>query len=174
MWAPKSTTLSLSAPISIASLPSRHPVLGFYAKYGVAFQDLAHTSPTAYYSSDAYINLPNGTSFSGRDRVWAFYENLYGTFKSNTLEAFYMLNIMSGPEPGSYFLTIEYLRGLHSYDGSTVTKVPQVFVYEIGPAQEGEGTDGLQIRGVRCYYDMGLLAKAAKAEGVEIKEFGNV
>lgn len=95
-------------------------------------------------------------------------------FKANTVEDFYTLNIVSGTAgPGTHTLNIEYVRGLHSPDGKTITKVPQVFVYEMGPAEEGEGegTDGLQILGVRCYYDIGLMERAAKAQGVETEGF---
>jgi hypothetical protein len=173
MASPKTSTLSLSAPISLSSLPSLHPVLAFYAKYGVAFQDLAHSPAAAYYSRNAYINLPNGKSFTGRDRIWEFYKQLYGIFKNNTLKELYTLNIVSDTAgSGIYTLHMEYVRGLHSLDGKTVTNVPQVFVYEIGPAEQGkEGTDGLQILGVRCYYDIELMKRAAKGEGAEIDEF---
>ncbi|KAL7895883.1 hypothetical protein HDV63DRAFT_411645 [Trichoderma sp. SZMC 28014] len=167
------TTLSLSAPISLSSLPALHPVLAFYAKYGKDFQDLANTPAEAYYTHDAYINLPHGASFTGRDRIWAFYKQMYGTFRANPIEQFYTLTVVSDTA-GTHTLHMEYVRGLHSHDGSSIIRVPQVFVYEIGPATEGEGTDGFQIRGVRCYYDVGLMRAAAKAEGVVIEEFESV
>ena len=170
--AANTTTLSLSAPISLSSLPAMHPILAFYAKYTQAFQDLANSPVAAYYSRDAYISLPHGASFTGRDRIWAFYEQLYGAFRANTIEQFYTLTIVSDAA-GTHTLHIEYVRGLQSRDGSYVTRVPQVFVYEFGPAAEGEGTDGLQIRGIRCYYDVGLMRAAARAEGVQVKEFGS-
>ncbi|GFP58756.1 hypothetical protein ACSS6W_008530 [Trichoderma asperelloides] len=168
--ATSTTTLSLSAPISLSSLPALHPVLAFYAKYAKDFQDLANTAAEAYYTHDAYINLPHGASFTGRDRLWAFYKQLYGIFRANPIEQFYTLTVVSDAV-GTHTLHMEYVRGLHSHDGSSVTRVPQVFVYEIGAATEGEGTDGLQIRGLRCYYDVSLMRAAAKAEGVEVKEF---
>ncbi|KAK1254148.1 hypothetical protein MKX08_008143 [Trichoderma sp. CBMAI-0020] len=162
--------LSLSAPISLSSLPALHPVLAFYAKYVKDFQDLANTPAEAYYTRDAYINLPHGAFFTGRDRLWDFYRQMYGIFRANTIEQFYTLTVVSDAV-GTHTLHMEYVRGLHSHDNTTITRVPQVFVYEIGPAAEGEGTDGLQIRGLRCYYDVGLMRAAAKAEGIVIKEF---
>jgi hypothetical protein len=167
------TTLALSAPIDLASLPSLHPVLAFYAKYAAAFQDLAHNSPAAYYAPDAYINLPHGTTLTGRDKIWAFYEHVYSPFHTNSIEAFYTASIVSVDD--LHTLHMEYVRGLHSKDGTTVTTVPQVFVYELGPAApgQGEGTGGLQIWGVRCYYDERLMVKAAKLEGYDIAEFAS-
>jgi hypothetical protein len=171
--AAETTTLSLSAPISLSSLPTLHPVLAFYAKYAKDFQDLANTPAEAYYARNAYINLPHGAFFTRRDRIWAFYKQMYGVFRANTIEQFYTLTIVSNAT-GTHTLHMEYVRGLHSNDGSSITRVPQVFVYEIGPAIEGEGTDGLQIQGLRCYYDVGLMQTAAKAEGIVIEEFGSV
>ncbi|KAL7919618.1 hypothetical protein ACQKWADRAFT_329499 [Trichoderma austrokoningii] len=170
--ATNTTTLSLSAPISLPSLPALHPVLAFYAKYAKDFQNLANTPAESYYTRDAYIYLPHGTFFTGRDRLWSFYKQLYGAFQSNPIEQFHSLTVVSNAG-GTHTLHVEYVRGLHSRDGSSTTRVPQVFVYEIGPAAEGEGTDGLQIRGLRCYYDVGLMRAAAKTEGIEIQEFGS-
>jgi hypothetical protein len=45
--------------------------------------------------------------------------------------------------------------------GAGVVPLPQAFVYEIDEAEQGHGTDGLQIWNLRCYFDKGILQKAA-------------
>lgn len=44
--------------------------------------------------------------------------------------------------------------------GKAVVVVPQSFVYTVRKADQGEGTEGLQFRELRCFYDLRTLEGA--------------
>jgi hypothetical protein len=176
MSSPDTNAIVLSAPIEAASLPSIHPVLAFYAKYDVAMQDPANNSASAWYSRDANLKLPMMATFRGRDQVWSYYTRLFSPPQTIELEIIYSVTLVSSPADGKHRLTMEYVRGLRNRDGIMVTRVPQVWAYDIGVADqgEGEGTDGYQIHGVRCYYDMCLMNRAVRPRDDDADEPGEV
>lgn len=69
--------------------------------------------------------------------------------------------MVTNDQTGKHTLFIEVETGLHLKGGEGTVPLPQGFVYEIAEAESGQGTDGLQIWKLRCYFDKGLLRKAA-------------
>ena len=161
-----STTLSFVAPISEADLATPHPVLKFYQKYSVGFDNLYHTDPLRFYADSSTITFPDGKVLQGASKIWVFYQQIYGSFGKTTGECL-SLHLLSDEATGTYTLHMELIRSLRGREDGNEVKVPQYFVYSIGKADPGAGSDGLQIHGVRCYYDYSLLKSAADAIGVD-------
>ena len=166
MVAISSSTLSFGAPISKDDLTTPHPVLKFYQQYSVGFDNLYNTDPLRFYATLSTITFPDGAVLQGASKIWAFYQQIYGSFGKTTGECLSM-HIFADEATGTYTLHIELIRSLHGRGDGDEVKVPQYFVYSIGKADPGAGTDGLQIRGVRCYYDYSLIKSAATAIGVD-------
>jgi hypothetical protein len=169
------TTLSLQAPISTTALPP-HPVLQFYPKYTAGFANLENTDPTRFYSESSTIAFTDGTTLQGATKIWAFYRQTYGPFTRSTGASadLLSLHIISDEATGTHTLHMEMIRYLQGHKHEDVVKVPQYFVYTIGKADPGAGTDGLQIKEVRCYYDYGLIKSAAAAQGIDVTKWKTV
>lgn len=166
------TTLSLQAPISITALPT-HPILAFYRKYAAGFADLENTDPHRFYAESSKIVFTDGTELQGASRLWAFYRQIYGSFTQSKGD-FLSLHLVSDETAGTHTLHMEVIRNLQGQKDEDVVKVPQYFVYNIGRADPGAGTDGLQIKEVRCYYDYALIKSAAAAQGVDVTKWKTV
>ena len=135
-----SGTLSLAAPFS-ASLPTLHPILGFYFKYATAFKDLDHAASTSLYSKSAVLTFPDGKTLQGSDRIWSFYRQIYGPFYTNDADCL-SLHIVSDESTGTHTLHIEMIRHLCSSGEQTAMVVPQYFVYTIRKVEGGAGAAG--------------------------------
>lgn len=167
-------TLSLLPPISEAELPSLHPVLGFYVKYSFDFfHHLNSTDGNLYYAGNATMTFTDGTTLQGAPGIWKFYRQIYGTFEKDTAEVL-SVHLVSDDDNVAHILHIELVRKLSGPDGGTVFEVPQYFVYTIGKANAGEGTDGLQIKKLKVYYDYSVLKSAAAAVGDNVEKWKTV
>lgn len=71
------------------------------------------------------------------------------------------LIIVSDDEKGTHEIHAEFLTKLPVEGGEGVVELPQSFVYVLGEADEGKGLDGLQIRELRNFYDVGVWERAA-------------
>jgi hypothetical protein len=163
--------LSLSSPIAVEDLASLHPILNFYTKYLEAFKDLFGTDPSRFYSANSLFRFPNGTELRGNTKIWAYYQQVYGNAFKQSPTIPITINITSGESDGVKTLVLECTRFLLGPDDEKVAELPQAFVYQIGPADEGAGTDGWQIHEIRCYYELGLIVKAAEKMGVDVKSW---
>ena len=59
-----------------------------------------------------------------------------------------------------YKFHVEIITKLQAEGGKRVVEVPQAFVYTLGMADAGKGTQGLQFRELRNYYDLRTLESA--------------
>ena len=164
------STIALTAPIDLASLPD-HPAINFYKKYGAAFQtNLEGTQPTRFYDSDVINYLttcsPGGErdAIHGAQNCWNAFLKLYATFERNSYEIL-TFTVVSDEERGTHVIHMEAITSLHLKHGKGFVRVPQMFVYTIGKAKDGEGTDGLAFKEVRNYYNPDDIEKAKAQEG---------
>ncbi|RHZ45037.1 uncharacterized protein CDV56_102926 [Aspergillus thermomutatus] len=138
-----------------------NPILEFYAKYAKDFRFAkSSTPPTAYYSTASKLINTDATIIFGAQAIWDYYIALYGQFERCEYEVI-SLTVIHDDETGKHTLTGEFLNTLHLKDNKGTVTLPQTFIYEIANAEEGCGTDGLQIWEVRCYFDRGILHGAA-------------
>ncbi|KAH8695411.1 hypothetical protein BGW36DRAFT_361108 [Talaromyces proteolyticus] len=154
------TATVLQGPFS-HSASSSNPILSWYAKYAA---DFAHnkgtTPPTNYYASTATLVHTDNSTISGAQQIWDYYISLYGQFEKCSYELISAI-VLNDDQSGKHTLLVQVKNLLHlEGDRGTVT-VPQAFTYEIAKAEDGSGTDGLQIWQIRCYFDRGFLQKAA-------------
>jgi hypothetical protein len=153
-------TTTFSGPFTS---PPENPVLAFYFSYGLAFSDPASrniTPPTAYYSSTSVLTNIDNTTTTGAQAIWDYYIDLYKPFKKVEHNVVSM-TVVTDDESGNSTLFGEFVTGLARKDGKGAVKLPQAFVYEIRKAEKGKGWGGLQIWAIRCYFDRGVLKKAA-------------
>ncbi|KAJ5159588.1 uncharacterized protein N7482_006592 [Penicillium canariense] len=155
------TAISFSGPLTPAILSS-HPVITWYAKYAAEFVVNKHTTaPTKYYAREAKLVNTDNSTIHGAREIWDYYIALYGQFERCSHEMV-SVTLLTDEQTGKHTLHIECITSLHLKGSQEVVPLPQSFVYEISEAEAGYGCDGLQIWEIRCYYDRGLLQRAAE------------
>ncbi|CAI7670252.1 unnamed protein product [Penicillium discolor] len=158
------TTTVVKGPLNLGNLPSEfstNPILSWYAKYAVDFSIAKTTTPpTQYYASNATLVNVDQSSICGAREIWDYYIDIYGQFERCVHDLISII-VLSDEESGKHTVIVETTNNLHLKDGKGIVPVPQAFVYDIAKSEEGCGTDGLQIWKLKCYFDKGLLEKAA-------------
>ena len=91
--------------------------------------------------------------------MWTFFKSLYGMIAKVTREIITMI-VVSDDEAGTHRIHVELVTTLYPAEGRQPVPVPQTFVYVLGKADEGKGTDGLQFKELRNYYDYSLIKRA--------------
>lgn len=130
-------------------------------KYAVDFSIAKTTTPpTKYYASSATLVNTDRSIIHGAKEIWDYYIDLYGQFERCAHDVISIV-VLSDETSGKHTVIIETTNNLHLKGGRGIVPLPQAFVYEIGKSEEGCGTDGLQIWQLNCYFDRGLLDKAA-------------
>ncbi|SMQ47988.1 unnamed protein product [Zymoseptoria tritici ST99CH_1A5] len=140
-----------------------HPVLGFYAAYGQAFPKTPEEWRTVpfedWYSADCQTIQVNGTVIDGGEQSWDFFRRLYASFPKVEREV--LSFIVEEDETNQvYKLHATFTTKLFADEGRRIVEVPQSFIYTLGKADPGKGTQGLQFRELRNYYDMRTLESA--------------
>lgn len=157
-------TVVLKGPLKLAHPPrtiTTNRVLSFYAQYAVDFTTAkTTTSPTKYYASTAILVNTDQSIIHGAEAIWGYYIHLYEPFKCCVHDVISM-TLLSDEGTDVHTLIVETINNLHLKNGKEPVSLPQSFVYEIAKSQRGTGMYGLQINQVRCYFDRGLLQKAA-------------
>ncbi|KAJ6076892.1 hypothetical protein N7499_008873 [Penicillium canescens] len=154
------TATVLRGPLGPSTISS-HPILSWYAKYAVDFDTAkVTTSPLNYYASTATLVNPDNSAISGAQQIWDYYIALYGQFERCGHEVI-SVTVLSNDQTEKHTLIVEVTTLLTPNGGTETVPLPQAFVYEIAEAEQGHGTDGLQIWSLRCYFDKGVLQNAA-------------
>lgn len=153
------TTLAFSAPLPSDIWTREHPVLQYYGAYGKDFgQNHATTQPDRYYAEDCKMFLPDLSIVEGGKHIWRYTgSELYGAFPKVTRDVLEFI-VVSNDETRTHKVHIQLVTTLHTGKGKI--DVPQAFMYTVGKADEGKGTNGLQFRELKCYYDRSLIEKA--------------
>ncbi|KXG46027.1 uncharacterized protein PGRI_048830 [Penicillium griseofulvum] len=157
------TTTVVRGPLNLANPPpivSTNPILSWYTKYAVDFSIAkTTTSPTKYYASNATLVNTDQSIIYGAKEIWDYYIDLYGQFE-RCAHNLISISVLSDETSGKHTVIVETTNKLHLKHGKGVVPLPQAFVYEIAKSEEA-GTDGLKIWQVKCYFDKGLLERAA-------------
>ncbi|KAJ5970720.1 uncharacterized protein N7479_000638 [Penicillium vulpinum] len=158
------TTTVVKGPLNLVNPPSivtTNPILSWYAKYAVDYSIAKTTTPpTKYYASNATLVNTDRSIISGAAEIWDYYIELYGQFERCAHDLI-SISVLSDETSGKHTMIVQTTNNLHLKDGKGIVPLPQAFVYEIAEAEEGAGMDDLQIWEVKCYFDKGLLERAA-------------
>lgn len=153
------TSLAFTNPIP-SSAWSSHPALEFYAKYTKDVKENFRTlDPEKYYNARCKMYLTDHSLVEGSDNLWKFVSDLYSKFPKVTRDLITLI-VVSDYENETHRLHLEIITSLHAAEDAQPTKIPQSFVYTLGKADEGKGTDGFQVCELRCYYDFSLIRMA--------------
>ncbi|KGO52878.1 hypothetical protein PEX1_022740 [Penicillium expansum] len=160
------TTTVVKGPLNLGNLPSvfsTNPILSWYAKYAVDFSIAKTTTPpTKYYASTATLVNTDASTISGAKEIWDYYIGIYGQFERCEHDLI-SITVLSDETTGKHTLIVETTNNLHLKGGKGIVPLAQAFVYEIAKSEGGCGTDGLQIWHLNCYFDRGLLERAASS-----------
>lgn len=150
-----------------------HFIVDWFAKYANAFTNAeVSASPQDYYASSATLVNPDKSTVSGAQQIWDYCISLYRPAEKCTREVISMI-LLTENQSGRLVLHVEVTTQLHSKKDLCPVQIPQAFVYEIAEAESGCGTDGLQIWGIRCYFDKGLLENHTGKYGEGESMFNN-
>ncbi|KAK5123466.1 hypothetical protein LTR85_002504 [Meristemomyces frigidus] len=141
------------------------PAVRFYTTYlqKVWSNECAGLFTTPYddfYAKDMEHVFTDGRVEIGGHACWEFFRDYYGEYKKCSQEG---ISWMVIAEEGKQFYEMWGQSVMKfTFKGSEVEHaVPRFFCYTIGKADEGKGTDGLQVRKLRDYYNEPLIYKKA-------------
>lgn len=142
---------------------TKHPILQFYAAYAQNFpktQEQWETVPfDDWYAEDCKTILVDSTIIRGGQKSWNYFRNLYSRFPRVEREVLSFI-VVADEERKEYKLHADFNTKLHADGGSRIVEVPQSFVYTVGKADDGKGTNGFQFRELRNFYDLRTLESA--------------
>ena len=146
------------------------PALRFYGKYlqKIWSNDCAGlfnvTIPyDEFYAADLKHFFTDGHSEVGGPACWEFFRKYYGQYDSVTQDSIAWVVIAKGGDNG-YELWGQSLMHFKFEGSEKERSVPRFFCYTIGKADEGKGTDGLQVRMLRDYYNEPLIWRESYAD----------
>jgi hypothetical protein len=158
-----STSLcKVTFPLTPEAIDS-HAVIRFYAAYSQAFPKTPSAWETVpyddWYAEDCQTILVDGSVISGGKASWEFFRKLYASFPKVEREVLSFF-VEADDEEQVYRLHARFNTKLFADEGRRVVVVPQSFVYTLGKADVGKGTQGFQFRELRNYYDMRTMESA--------------
>jgi hypothetical protein len=137
--------------------------------------DLTSTPSTTFYSPLAMFHDNKGDVHLGGSAIWEKTKRLFSPF-SRIYHEVVEIRVVPSPEGRDVvygeFLTHFWLKG----DNAEIV-APRFFVWTIGEAVDGAGTEGLQFVEVRLFWDTGILGryvteKNRRARGIECENVG--
>lgn len=143
--------------------------MAYLARYLKDFNsDFESIKSERYYSKHCVMVLPDGTLSTGYEAMWNFFNHIYSGYLKVTRDVHSLILVLDDEEGTGRIYSQLDTRLYYKPDQCIV--VPQSFVYTVGKAEEGVGTDGLQFIDLKCYYDMSLIEKAAKLRGKNVMD----
>jgi hypothetical protein len=151
------TSFTHSGPFSAES--RKHAAFNFLEKYSAIVDscNLTGTPSSAFYSPVAIFRDTKGDVHIGGDVIWNGMSRLFSPFSKihhEVVELRVLPGVNGRDVVYAEFLTHFWFRG-EEYE----LKVPRFFVFTIGKAEEGTGTDGLQFEEVRLFWDTGVIGR---------------
>ena len=140
---------------------SDHPVLQWYATYGRIFsKELPTIDAERFYSARCLMVLPDYSTIEGGAKMVDFIRSIYLPFHKVERTIRNLTLIPNSQGRGDFELHYEGITTVFPKANGPGIPIPQSFVYVIGTADEGKGTDGFQYHELRNFYDLGLLNRA--------------
>lgn len=148
-----------TAPIDTASV-SGHPAFDFYTKYATRLRGGFHQiDPEEFYHPECAIILPDRSIITGAKALWKLMGEMYRPFAKVEREVL-TLTAMTDEMTDTHRIHYDGITTLYPTSDGPGVPVAQAFVYVLGKAAEGGGTDGLQVIELRNYYDRSLIDNA--------------
>lgn len=143
-----------------ASAAREIPAIRFYSAYSEAFANHFDTTPSdKFYAASCKMHLTDGSLRTDGAEMWKFFGSLYSAFPKVTRDLLSFI-VVSDDDAGTHQIHTQFVTSLHlDASGQRKIDVPQAFVYTLGKADEGKGTEGLQFVELRNYYDRSLIDK---------------
>ncbi|KAK5135327.1 hypothetical protein LTR08_005431 [Meristemomyces frigidus] len=112
------------------------------------------------YAKDLEHHFTDGHVEVGGEVCWDFFRQYYGEYDFCTQDAIAWTVIVLEENQG-YELWGQSVMKFKFKSSGTEHALPRFFCYTIGKADEGKGTDGLQVRKLRDYYNQPLIYRTA-------------
>lgn len=142
-------TIAFKAPIQFQTVAQHgNPYLNFFISYATIWQNeskLLTIAPTSLYAESCVFIKPDNSMIVGVDQIWPLLKTQYGQFAKTAREPLSLI-MVSDPDTSKHELHLNIVLSLYRTLDAEPVKLLQSFVYEIGEADEGAGTDGLQIK----------------------------
>jgi hypothetical protein len=157
---PPNTMASLTHMGSWDSLSRQSLALNFVEKYEakVASLDLTLTPSSAFYAPLAIFRNTGGDVRIGGPSIWEWLSRLMSPFErvhNDVVEA----RVFPGTEKRELVVHAEFLTHFLLRGDEQELVAPRFFIFTLGAAGAGEGTDGMQIQEVRLFWDTGIIGR---------------
>jgi hypothetical protein len=141
------------------------PSLAFILKYSSTVDSLdLSSSSTTWYAPSAVFYNGDGHTYSGGDEIWNWMRSLFARFSKlrHDYKCTRVLKNMQNAEGGPcdlLILEVETSFWLKEPLTGPAIVIPRLLMFLVGPAEKGQGTDGLQIWEAKAYWDSATLAR---------------
>jgi hypothetical protein len=136
-----------------------NPTLNFIEKYACTIDslDLSSTPPSSFFSPFAVYHDTKGDVHISAPQIWSYMARQFVPF-SQIRHAVQEIRVVPEEEGRDvvYCETLTHFR-LHGDEEEIV--VPRFFVWVVGKADEGMGTDGRWILETRMFWDTGVIGR---------------
>ena len=133
--------------------------LNFIEKYSTKVDslDLSSTPSNAFYAPFAIFHDTKGDVHITGPQIWEWMKRLFSPFSEIKHEVV-ELRVMPDSE-GRDIVYGEFLTHFRLRGEEDEIVAPRFFVFTVGEAEGGAGTDGLQIHEVRLFWDTGIIGR---------------
>ena len=136
-----------------------HPTLNFIEKYSKAVDslDLTSTPASKFFAPFAVYHDTKGDVHLTASHIWQWTARQFAPF-SQIRHDMVEVRVVS-EEDGRDVVYCECLTHFRLHGDDTEIVVPRFFIWTVGDAEPGEGTDGRQIHEVRIFWDTGIIGR---------------
>ncbi|KAE8445508.1 hypothetical protein EG329_013398 [Mollisiaceae sp. DMI_Dod_QoI] len=125
---------------------------------------------SAFYSQDALFHDTRGDVYISGDHIWTWLRRNFSPFEKSLHEVIELRVIPD--EDGKHVVYGEFLTHLRLKEDKHDVVAPRFFVFIVGRADSGKGTDGLQIREASVFWDTGVMTRHVEEKKKRQREKG--
>ncbi|KUJ18305.1 uncharacterized protein LY89DRAFT_684228 [Mollisia scopiformis] len=148
------------------------PILRFLEKYQhhIDSIDIRSTPWSKFYSCDAIFHNTRGDVWISGSHIWRKIAALFEPFDRIFHEVIELRVIPE--EDGKYVAYTEFLTHFRLKGDKNEVTAPRFFVFIVGAAEDGEGTDGLVIHELSVFWDTGILTRHIEGNKKKLERKG--